>query len=432
MSLDAGRDAGTVASRPRRGLRHHPDFRLLWAGQSVSLVGSAVSFVALPLVALLVLHVDAFHMGVLTAVERLPPLVVGPLAGPLADRGSRLRLMVVADAGRALLLAWIPVGAVLGRLAFWHLVVIAFGVGALTLLFNVAYPAFLPNVIPAQRLAEGNSKLAASQSAAEVTGSGLASLLIAAGGPPLGVLADALSYVVSCWCLLRLRTRDAARPAAVPTALRDRLAGFRDDVRSGFPLLWRDRVLRTVTVSNAILAFFAQLQAAIYFIFLVRTLHLGPGLIGALFLIAGGVGFLAAIWCDRLAARIGVGPLLVTGQVILVAGGTLLAVAGGPTLLAGTAIVAGEACFGAGLSLFGVGFTTLFQLRAADEVRGRLIGTSRFLTSASVPVAAVLGGVIGVAVSVRVVMVAGAVGMALGLVAVLRRRVLAVRGVPGP
>jgi hypothetical protein len=93
--------------------------------------------------------------------------------------------------------------------------------------------------------------------------------------------------------------------------------------------------------------------------------------------------------------------------------------------------VAGEACFGAGLSLFGVGFTTLFQLRAPDEVRGRLIGTSRFLTSASVPVAAVLGGVIGVTLSVRVVMVAGAVGMALGLVAVLHPRVLAVRGVSG-
>ncbi|GIH21212.1 hypothetical protein [Rugosimonospora africana] len=88
-----------AAARPQRcrSLRHHTDFRLLWAGQSVSLVGSAVSFVALPLVALLVLHADTFEVGILTAVERLPPLVVGPLVGPLADRGSRLRLMVVAD-----------------------------------------------------------------------------------------------------------------------------------------------------------------------------------------------------------------------------------------------------------------------------------------------------------------------------------------------
>lgn len=402
----------------------------MWAGQSVSLVGSAVSFVALPLVALLVLHVDAFHMGLLTAVERLPPLLIGPLAGPLVDRGSRLRLMIVADVGRALLLAWIPVGALLGVLVFWHLVVVAFGVGALTLLFNVAYPAFMPNVIPAERLAEGNSKLGASQSAAEVTGPGLASLLMSLG-PTAGVLADAVSYVVSCWCLLRLRTREAARPVLVKAELRHRLAGFWNDVKSGFPLLWRDQVLRAVTLSNAVLAFFAQLQAAVYFIFLVETLHLGPGLIGLLFLVAGGIGFLTAAWCDRLAERIGIGPLLVTGQVILVAGGALLAAASGPGIMASALIIAGEACFGAGLSLFGVGFTTLSQLRTADGVRGRVIGTSKFLTSASVPVAAVLGGVLGVVFTVRVAMIVGSVGMALGLVAVLRRPVLSVRGKDG-
>jgi MFS family permease len=422
---------GALTSQPRRSLRRHRDFRLFWAGQSVSLVGSAVSFVALPLVALLTLHVDALHMGVLTAVERLPPLLVGPLAGPLADRGSRWRLMIVADAGRALLLAWIPLGALLGVLSFWHLVVIAFGVGALTLLFNVSYQAFLPNVIPAERLAEGNSKLGASQSAAEVTGPGLASLLIAAGGPPTGVLADAVSYLVSTWCLLRLRTRDAVRPTPERAALLTRLTGFWSDIKSGFPLLRRDPVLRAVTLSNAILAFFAQLQAAIYFIFLVKTLHLGAGLIGVLFLVAGGIGFLTAIWCDRLAGRIGIGPLVVTGQVVLVAGGTLLAAASGPTVMASALIIAGEACFGAGLSLFGIGYTTLFQLRTTDEVRGRVIGTSKFLTSASLPMAAVLGGVLGVVFNVRTAMMIGAVGMAVGLVAVLRRRVLDVRGGDG-
>lgn len=366
-------------------------------------------------------------MGLLTAVERLPPLLVGPLVGPLADRGSRWRLMIVADAGRALLLAWIPLGVVLGVLAFWHLVVIAFGVGVLTLLFNVAYQAFLPNLIAVQRLAEGNSKLGASQSAAEVTGPGLASLLIAAGGPAAAVLADAGSYVVSAWCLLRLHTRDAARPVLEKAAMGIRLAGFWRDIKSGLPLLRRDRVLLAVTLSNAVLAFFAQLQAAVYFIFLVRTLHLGAGLIGVLFLVAGAVGFIAAIWCNRLAARIGIGPLVVTGQVIMVAGGVLLAAASGPTVVASALIIAGEACFGAGMSVFGVGYTTLFQLRAADEVRGRVIGTSRFLTSASVPFAAVLGGVLGVVFNVRMAMIVGAVGMTLGLLVVLRRGVLYAR-----
>jgi MFS family permease len=387
----------------------------------VSLIGSAVSFVALPLVALFALHANAFQMGVLTAVERLPPLLLGPLAGPLADRRSRWRLMLVADAARAVLLAWIPLGVLFGVLAFWQLVVIAFAVGAFSLLFNVAYQAFLPNLIPAQQLTEGNGKLSASQSAAEVTGPGLASLLMAAAGPALGVLADAVSYAVSALCLLRLRTRDAVRPAP------DR-ATFWQDIRSGLPLLRRDRVLLTVTASNAVLAFFAQLQAAVYFVFLVRTLHLGAGLIGVLFLIAGGIGFGTALVCDRLAARIGLGALVVTGQVVMVAGGTLLAAAGGHIVARAGLIIAGEACFGAGMSLFGVGYSTLFQVRTADEVRGRVIGTSRFLTSSLVPAGAVLGGVLGVVFSVRLAMIVGAAGMACGLVLVLRRRVLHATG----
>ena len=280
-------------------------------------------------------------------------------------------------------------------------------------------------MIETDRLAEGNGKLGASQSAAEVAGPGLASLLISAGGPPIGVLADALSYVASLWCLLRLRVRDLGRqPAPAAAAARSRLAGFLADLRSGFPLLLRDRVLRAVTASNAVLAFFAQLQAAVYFVFLVDTLRLSAGFIGVLFLVAGGIGFGAAIWCDRLAARIGIGQLVVTGQVIMVAGGALLAAASGPVIAESALIVAGEVCFGAGMSLFGVGYTTLFQLRTADEVRGRVIGASRFLGSGSVPVAAVLGGVLGVAFGVRTAMIVGAAGMAVGLVAVLRRSVL--------
>ncbi len=427
----------TAPARPAEAVAGHPivpdgrdsggrrDFRLFWAGQSVSLVGSAVSFVALPLVALLLLHVDAFAMGLLTAAERLPPLVVGPLVGPLVDRGSRWRLMLVADVGRAMLLGWIPLGVLLGVLAFWQLLVIAFGVGALTLLFNVAYQAFLPSVVPTDRLARSNARLGASQSAAEVTGPGLASLLIAAGGPPAGVLADAVSYLISLWCLLRLRTRDTDRAGRHAGDARG--WGFRTDIASGFRLLRTDPILRTATFSNAILAFFAQMQAAIYFVYLVRTLHLGAGLIGVLFLVAGGVGFLSALWCDRIAARFGIGSLVVTGQLVMIAGGALLAAASGPTALAGAFIVAGEASFGAGMSLFGVGYTTLFQLRAADEVRGRVIGTARFVTSGLVPVAAVLGGILATVTGVRTTMVVGAVGMAFGLVAVLRRPVLDVR-----
>jgi hypothetical protein len=109
-------------------------------------------------------------------------------------------------------------------------------------------------------------------------------------------------------------------------------------------------------------------------------------------------------------------------------GGALLALAEGPKLEAASFITGGEACFGIGLTLFGVGYTTLFQLRTEDEVRGRIIGAARFITAASVPFAAIVAGVIGSLFGLRTALIVGAIGMALGLAAVLSPRVWKLAG----
>lgn len=427
MTIDDDATSIAAASAPRqrtptdRSLWRHRDFGYFWGGQTVSMVGSAISFIALPLVAVSLLHVSPVGMSLLAAVERLPPLLVGPFIGPLVDRRARRPLLLIADIGRAALLGWIPFAAAIGVLALWQLIIVAFGVGLLTLLFNVAYQAFLPNVVPAARLADGNGKLSASQSVAEVTGPGLASWFIHAGGPAAAVLADAVSYVASAWCVFRLRARDAVRPAAPAGGW----SAFWGATRSGFPLLWHDRILRSVTMSNAMLAFFAQLQAAVYFLYLARTLQLSPTAIGLVFTASGVIGFAAALGAGRMSERLGLGRLVVIGQFVLVAGGVFLAAASGPRLVAAGFIVAGEACFSAGMAIFGVGYTTMFQVRTVDGVRGRVLGAAKFICAASIPVAALAGGVVAQAYGLRTAEIVGAIGMAFGLVAVLRRSVIA-------
>ena len=426
MTINGDGTSTSAASAPRQrtptdpSLWRHRDFGYFWGGQTVSMVGSAISFIALPLVAVSLLHVNPFGMSVLAAVERLPPLLVGPFVGPLVDRRPRRPLLLIADIGRAALLAWVPIAAALGVLALWQLVVVAFGVGLLTLLFNVAYQAFLPNVVPAARLADGNGKLSASQSVAEVTGPGLASWFIYAGGPAAAVVADAVSYAVSAGCIVRMRARDAVRSSAAAGGW----SAFWASTRSGFPLLWRDRILRSVTLANAVLVFFAQLQAAVYFLYLARTLRLSPTAIGLVFTASGIIGFVAALGAGRLAERLGLGRLIVVGQLVLIAGGALLAAAAGPRLVAAGFIVAGEACFSAGLAIFGVGYTTMFQVRTIDAVRGRVLGAAKFLSAAPIPIAALAGGAAAEAYGLRTAEVVGAIGMALGLVAVLRRPVI--------
>jgi MFS family permease len=395
------------------------DFLRYWFGRSVSQLGTSVSFIALPLVAVIFLHVSPFDLGLIVTAERLPPLVLGPFVGPLVDRVPRRPLMIITDLCRAILLAWIPISATLGWIAIWQLPVIGFLVAALSMVFSLASQAFLPQIVPERALTDGNGKLSASQSVADVTGPGVASWLIALGGAPLAVGADAASYVVSAWCIWRLRARDAERQPLTDDQA-GRLPAFWRQTKSGFTLLWRDRVLRTLSLSNSSLVFFAQFQVAVYFYYLVHSLRLTATGIGVIFALSGVAGFFTAIGVERFAGRVGLGWVVVTGQATMVLGGVFLASAFGPPLTAAAAILLGEVLFAVGLALFGVGYSTLFQIRVPDRERGRVSGASRFVSAASLPVASLLGGLVGTIFGARMPLIVGAAGMAASVVGIMR------------
>jgi len=409
------------ARTARRSLWRNRDFMLFWGGESVSLVGTAVSYVALPLVGVIFLHANAFQMGVLATVEKLPPLVFGAFAGTLVDRCRRDRLMVATDLGRFALLGWIPLAAVLGVLDVWQLAGVAFLVGLLSLLFNVAYQAFLPSVVVDDQLGDGNGKLAASQSVAEVGGPGIAAWLIALGGAPVALLADAVSYVVSAVCVVSLRSKDTV------ARTRGRAGGFWEETRNGFMLLWRDDVLRLVTVAMTVTNFFSQMQMTLYFLFLVDGLGFGATMIGVLFSVSGVLGFFSSILCDRISARIGIGRLLAAGMAIEAVGAICLAAAAGPILLKAALILLGEAAFSVGMSLVGVGFVTLRQRRTVEASRGRVIGSSRFLTQGVLPIASLVAGGVAAQFGIRAALVVGAAGIAVGVCLLLQRKVLSLR-----
>ena len=124
---------------PGSSLLQHRDFRLLWAGQTVSRVGSEVSILALPLIAIQILHATTFEVGALTAVETLPFLLVGLPAGAWVDRMRRRRVLIVADVGRLFALGTIPVASAFASVTLAQLFVVAFGTGVLTVFFDVAY-----------------------------------------------------------------------------------------------------------------------------------------------------------------------------------------------------------------------------------------------------------------------------------------------------
>jgi MFS family permease len=413
MTVAANDSQTTEPPKVQRSLWRNRDFMILWAGESASMIGSSVTYVAFPLVAALYLHASAWQMGLIATAGGLPSLVFGLFVGALVDRLPQRALMLCADLGRMLLTASIPAAALLHQLSVWQLVVCSFLSGALTLTFTTSYQAFFPEVVSLDKVTDGNGKLAASQSFAEVVGPGIAGVLMSAVGVPAALLADAASFLASALGITALRTRQPARA-------RHRPAPIRHQAKAGFSLLRRDPVLLRLTASTAVVNFSSQMQTAVYFLFLGRSLHLSPGLIGTLYTASGVIGLLASLLADRIAARIGLRGLAALGQWSQIAGAALLAVAYGSALTASVFILGGEALFSVGMPLFAVGYSSLRQQRIPPQDRGKVIGASRLLASALLPVAGVTGGVIGSVFSLRAALLTGAVGMCCGGLLLLR------------
>src|SRR5215212_1395802 len=178
-------------------LWQHRDFQRLWAGQTISELGSVVTRTALPLVALIVLGAGPFEMAYLVVAASAGVLIVGLVAGAWVDRVRRLPLLIGADAIRALLLFSVPVAYALGKLQLPQLYIVMFLEAALGALFDAAYPAYLPSLIGGERVVDGNSKLATSSSIAEIGGPSIAGTLVQFVSAPFAILVDAVSYVVS-------------------------------------------------------------------------------------------------------------------------------------------------------------------------------------------------------------------------------------------
>src|ERR671910_2684880 len=211
---------------PLGGLWRHADFRRLWAAQSASLIGSEITALALPLMAVLLLDASPVQMGLLAAAGTAPFLLCSLPAGVWIDRRRRRPVLIAADIARAGLLLSIPLTAWLGILRIEQLYAVTFVVGVLGVFFEVAHYAYVPSLVGRESVVEGNSKLQISYSAAEAGGPGVAGVLVQFLSAPGAIVVDAVSFLVSAVMLRRIETPE---PPVDPRTSR----GARLDVEAG-------------------------------------------------------------------------------------------------------------------------------------------------------------------------------------------------------
>jgi MFS family permease len=375
------------------------DFGLLWGAQTVSELGSAVTLVAFPLVAIGVLHASNFEVGVITASSTAAWLLFGLPAGVWVDRWPRRPVMIVADLGRAALMASVPLAWAFGVLSVAQLIGVALLAGVLTVFFNVANTAFLPAVVEPDRLPDGNSALQASFAAAGIAGPSLGGALVQLFSAPVAVLADAVSFVASALCVLRIRSAEphlAAAPAQAEPAARRRLsAEVAEGVRNvlGNPLT---RVIVSgITLSNFLFGGFE----AVVFVFLARQLGLRASVVGLLFAVGGIGALVGSVAAGAIARRFGDARPLWLSTVVSAAAGLLL-----PLTTSGWGLawfVTGMLAMNAAFAAFNVYVLSAVQGGTEARLLGRVIASTRLFTRGAIALGGLAGGALASVVSPR-------------------------------
>jgi MFS family permease len=365
------------------------EFLKLWWGQAISELGSQVSTLALPTVAILVLSATPFQVGLLEAFQFLAFPVLGLIAGVYADRIRRRPIMIACDVLRLVALGSVPAAFSLGLLTMEQLYVVALVVGMGTVFFDVAYQSYLPAIISRSDLVEGNSKLQVTGSVAQMVGPALAGFLIQLVGAARAVTVDAASFLVSVLSLWWIRRPE---PAPNPASETGR-SGFFSEMLEGIRFVLGNATISRIAGSTATSNLGGNMVFAVYLIFAYRFLHLTPGVIGVIFAAGAVGGLLGAFSASWIAARIWVGPTLF---VSITAGGLSLILV--PLAQYGFAIPLLIVSFFIGSwvnPVYNINQVSLRQAITPDRVQGRMNATVRTIIWGTIPIGAFIGGTIG-------------------------------------
>jgi MFS family permease len=385
--------AQNIAER-RRVLLRTPAFRSLWAGDMVARLGYQIALFLLPLLAVTVLHASATRVGVVSASQFVPVILLSLVAGVLADRARPRTVLVVCNVvrGAALGVAGLVYGLV--GLHFWLLVATAVVIGSMTVFYDVGYQTTVPRVLSVSELVPGNGILQATNSATQMAGPAVAGFLVQTTGLPLSVgLTSALfaGAVVSFWFL--------GTPASVDDPLRQRVS-----ITAGLVFTWRCRPIRDLCLQSGVFNLHEEAFLTAFLIYTIRTLHFSGGTVG-LVIGLGSVGALVgSLLAGRLSGRLHAG-LAVTGALFVAAAsllaGRLLAGVLVPTAVLAVAFVVN----GIAQSIYNVYAVSLRQVIPSPEYLGSVTASYRLVSFGTIPLGALLGGVLTDAVGAATALV---------------------------
>jgi predicted MFS family arabinose efflux permease len=384
-------------------------FVRVWSAATVSIFGSLITRLALPLAAILVLGSGAVEIALLRSAELIATLVFGLVAGAWVDRLRRRPVLIWADLGRAVLLGSIPLAFIYGVLTFWQLLLVTGLASILTTFFDAADSAYLPTIVERERLVDANGALAASSSASEFTAFGVTGFLVQLLTAPIAIALDAVTFLVSAMLLATIRHDEPPPP---PPAEREAVLA---EIRDGLGLVRNEPVLRAFAGAQMSMAAHFGVGGATWFLFVLDDLKLGAPAIGLIAAVGGVSAFVGAIVGTRATRRWGIGRVAV-GALLLAALGSAfvpLAPAGMPIIAIGCLVMA-QIVGDSAVTVYDITEVSVRQTVVHDRALGRVSSTFNVAAVVAQLAATLLAGLLAEAIGLRATIWIGTLGGVVG------------------
>jgi predicted MFS family arabinose efflux permease len=366
----------------------------------------------------LVLQAGPAQLGALAALSSGTGALVGLVAGGRVDRSRRRPLLIATDLFRAALLLTIPAAAVLGLLSIGQLYLVAVLAGAATTVFELAAHAYLPALIGPAALIAGNSRLSTTDSVAEIAGPGLTGVLVQVLTAPFAIAVDAASYLASAALLARIRSDE-------PLVAKSEAMRRQGNLAAGLAACFGHALIRPLLLMRLTAGFFGSFFAALYIVFAVTELHLGPALLGITIAVGGVGGLAGAALLPPLARRHRFGPLLLAASFGSGLATLLIPLAHGDVVIAMPCLMAAQLLGDALAVAAMIQADSLRQTVVPPALMGRAGAIFQAGTGFASVAGALIGGALAAAIGIRTTLLIAALGLAAaplwGLASPLRR-----------
>lgn len=361
-------------------LGRNRDFKVVLGSQAVSAFGDAISFTAMPLL-VLALTGSGLAMGIVGALQTLPDLFLAMLAGALADRSDRKRMMMLADLGRAGLTALIPISVLLDGPTMGVILLVAAPMSILRAFFLAGYTASVPALVGRAQVGRANSYFEAIYSVGFILGPAIAGILATTIGPGPTLAIDAVSFALSGLGLLFVR-RDLRAPIDRP---RERLL---TEIREGIDFILGHQTLRVVILFWGLVSITIASIVSALAVHITIDLGLPASALGIILTAFGGGTITGALIMSRVGQQ-RPAPFLLGGTVVT--GTMLLVISTGAPL---PVLMAAAFGFGVAQSVVLLTYITLRTNLSPDQLLGRIGSTARTISLGLQPIGLIVGGIL--------------------------------------